>query len=127
MSDFARINSNNKVVDVVFVPDEIVTDDENNLYEHWAFTYLYEKYPNSEKDYWVLIDNKKNNAYLHDTFDKFKNGFIPNKPYASWTFNEESLKWKSPVEVPILTDDEKAIPTQLIWNETNQTWDKITS
>lgn len=124
MFNFARVNSNNKVVDVVFVFDDIVTDDDGNLYEHWAYNHLYEKYPDSKKDYWVMIDNKKNWGYVGNTFDKFKDGFISEKPYPSWTFDETTLKWTPPVPEPILTDEEKEVSTNLNWNEELQVWEK---
>jgi hypothetical protein len=126
MFNFARVNSNNKVVDVVFVFDDIVTDDDGNLYEHWAYTHLYEKYPDSKKDYWVMIDNKKNWGYIGNTFDKFKDGFISEKPYPSWTLDENTLKWTPPVPEPILTDEEKEVSTNLNWNEELQVWEKYT-
>ena len=127
MFNFARVNSNNKVVDVVQIfDDDIVTDDDGNVYEHWAYSHLYEKYPDSKKDYWVMIDNKKNWGYIGNTFDKFKDGFISEKPYPSWTLDENTLKWTPPVPEPILTDEEKEINTSTLWDESLGEWKKIT-
>lgn len=126
MANFARINSDNKVVNVVFVSDEIISDENGKKYEHWAFTHLYEKYPDSSKDYWVMIDDKKNDGYLNNVFDRLKDGFIPENPYPSWTLDENTLKWTSPVPEPILTDEEKEINTSTLWDESLGEWKKIT-
>ena len=126
MSNFARVNSDNKVVDVVFVFDDILTDDDGNLHEHWAYSHLYETYPDSNKDYWVMIDNKKNWGYVGNTFDRVKDGFISEKPYLAWSLDENTLKWIPPVPEPILTDEEKEVSTITVWDEELQMWEKTT-
>ena len=62
---------------------------------------------------------RKNYASIGFSYDPQRDAFIPPKPYPSWTLNEETCFWDSPVPYP--TDGER-----YIWNEENQTWDLVT-
>lgn len=62
---------------------------------------------------------RKNYAGIGYTYDSVRDAFIPPKPYASWTLNEESCLWQAPVAKP--TDG--AFYT---WNEETTSWDLVT-
>ena len=63
---------------------------------------------------------RKNYAGIGYTYDSSRDAFIPpNKPYLSWTQNENSCQWEAPVALP---DDDKFYK----WNEDKQSWDEIT-
>lgn len=59
---------------------------------------------------------RKNYAGIGYTYDKNRDAFIPPKPYPSWTLNEETCLWDSPVPHP---NDGQIYN----WNEETQTWD----
>jgi len=59
---------------------------------------------------------RKNYAGIGFKYDQTRDAFIEPKPYRSWTLNEETCLWESPVAYP--TDGQK-----YDWNENNQTWD----
>ena len=61
---------------------------------------------------------RKNYAGIGYTYDEAKDAFIPLKPFNSWTLNEDTCLWTSPVAYP---DDGKIYS----WNEDNQSWDLI--
>ena len=61
---------------------------------------------------------RKNYAGIGFTYDKTKDAFIPPKPYPSWTLNEETCLWNSPIPYP--EDGE-----MYTWNEQTQTWDLV--
>ena len=61
---------------------------------------------------------RKNYAGTGFTYDKTRDAFIPPQPYPSWTLNEETCLWDSPVPYP--EDGE-----MYTWNEQTQTWDSI--
>jgi hypothetical protein len=61
---------------------------------------------------------RKNYAGVGFTYDTKKDAFIPPKPFNSWTLNETTCQWESPVAYP--TDGQ-----EYNWNETNQTWDLV--
>ena len=61
---------------------------------------------------------RKNYAGTGFTYDKTKDAFIPPQPYPSWTLNEETCLWNSPVPYP---DDGQIYN----WNEETQTWNLL--
>lgn len=59
---------------------------------------------------------RKNYAGIGYSYDATRDAFIPPKPYASWTLNDDTCLWNAPV----------AMPTEggpYTWNETTQAWD----
>ena len=63
---------------------------------------------------------RKNYAGVGLTYDRELDAFIPPRPYASWTLNEDSCLWEAPVAYPDADSDE-----QYEWNEETQTWDEV--
>jgi hypothetical protein len=62
---------------------------------------------------------RKNYAGIGFTYDRTRDAFIPPKPYASWTLNETTCLWDSPVPYP--TDGKR-----YIWNEVTTSWIEMT-
>lgn len=62
---------------------------------------------------------RKNYAGIGYTYDSVRDAFIPPKPYASWTLNEDSCLWEAPVAMP--TDG-----ARYTWNEETTSWDLVT-
>jgi len=58
---------------------------------------------------------RKNYAGIGDTYDKTRDAFIPPQSYNSWTLNEDTCQWESPVAYP---DDGK----MYIWDEATTNW-----
>ena len=61
---------------------------------------------------------RKNFAGKGYTYDTDKDAFIAPKPYASWTLNNTTCKWESPVAFP--TDGK-----QYEWDEDTTNWKEI--
>jgi hypothetical protein len=61
---------------------------------------------------------RKNFAGIGYTYDKDRDAFIPPQPYPSWTLNEQTCNWDSPIPYP----NDGSIYS---WNEGTQVWDKI--
>ncbi len=61
---------------------------------------------------------RKNYAGIGYTYDSDRDAFIPPKPFASWTLNEDSCLWDAPVAYP--TDGER-----YTWNEETTAWDLV--
>jgi len=59
---------------------------------------------------------RKNYAGIGYTYDTVRDAFIPPQPYPSWTLNEDTCLWESPVEYP---NDENLYT----WNENSLSWD----
>lgn len=62
---------------------------------------------------------RKNFAGIGFTFDAVKDAFIPPKPFASWTLNDDSCLWEAPTPKP--TDGKL-----YTWNEDTTSWDEVT-
>jgi hypothetical protein len=58
---------------------------------------------------------RKNYAAIGDTYDSVRDAFIAPKPYASWTLNEDTCLWESPIAMP---NDGKIYN----WDEAQQQW-----
>ena len=77
-------------------------------------------------------DNSKalrgNYAGIGYTWDKDNNIFYSKKPYPSWVLNTTTATWHSPIgnDPDDLTDEEKALRIEYVWNEDGQSWDKTT-
>jgi len=61
---------------------------------------------------------RKNYAGIGYTYDAGRDAFIPPQPYPSWTLNEATCTWQSPVPMP--TDNK---PYR--WDESTLSWVEI--
>lgn len=61
---------------------------------------------------------RKNYAGIGFTYDRERDAFIPPKPFASWTLNEESCLWDAPVAYP--TDGKR-----YTWDEASTAWVEV--
>jgi len=61
---------------------------------------------------------RKNFAGIGDTYDKTRDAFYAPQPFASWTLNETTCQWDSPVPYP---DDDK----DYNWNEATTNWVEV--
>lgn len=57
---------------------------------------------------------RKNYAGIGFTYDRSRDAFIPPKPYASWTLNEDTCLWDAPIPMP--TDG------VYTWDESTTSW-----
>jgi len=65
---------------------------------------------------------RKHYAGIGYTYDESRDAFIPPQPYPSWTLNEETCNWESPVPMP--SGEEEG--TRYNWNEETGGWDLYT-
>ena len=61
---------------------------------------------------------RKNYASIGYRFDAEKDAFIPPKPFASWTLNDDTCLWEAPVARP---DDGKLYQ----WDEATVNWIEV--
>ena len=118
MAHFAKLDENNYVIAVHVVVNEVITingveseqvgiDFLKNLhgYNLWKQTSYNSNF-------------RKNYAGIGYYYDSIRDAFIPPKPFPSWTLNEESCLWDSPVPYP---NDGK----MYTWNEDILNWQEI--
>jgi|TARA_R110000824_G_scaffold121477_1_gene277577 hypothetical protein len=122
MAHFAKLNSDNIVLTIEVVSDDIATTEQagvnflNNLYgtsDVWKQTSY-----NTRGGVHQLGGTpfRKNYAGIGYEYNQTRDAFISPKPFNSWILNEETCLWEAPVAKP---DDNK----EYEWNEDNQTWD----
>jgi hypothetical protein len=61
---------------------------------------------------------RKNYAGIGYTYDKARDAFIPQQPYASWVLDEATCLWNAPVAMPT---DGKSYE----WDEATTSWKEI--
>ena len=129
MASFAKIGSNNKVIEVHSVHNDVLKDDGGIEQEALGIDFL------TKLTGWSVWKQtsyntgggvhklggtpfRKNHAGIDYTYDASKDAFIPPQPYPSWTLDEDTCQWESPVAYP---DDGKRYE----WNEGTTSWDEV--
>ena len=118
MAHFAKLDENNFVIAVNVLSNHVITingveseqvgiDFLSNLhgYNLWKQTSYNRNF-------------RKNYAGRGDYYDSIRDAFIPPKPFPSWTLNEDSCLWQSPIPYP---NDCK----MYTWNEEIINWQEI--
>ena len=111
MAHFAKVN-NGVVVQVIVAEPEFFDIFVDSSPGQWLQT-SYNTYGGVHVNGGTPL--RKNYAGLGFTYDASRDAFIPPKPYASWTLNEDTCLWDCPVAYP---DDGK----QYTWDEVTQAW-----
>ena len=126
MAHFAEIDSNNVVTRVLVVGDADAADGQNFLantlglggtWKQTSYNTSGGVHANGGTPY------RFNYAGVGYTFDATKGsdgGFIPPKPYASWTLNDTTCLWNAPTPMPV---EEGKIFT---WDEPTLAWVEMT-
>jgi hypothetical protein len=124
MAHFAKIGKGNIVQQVVVVENNVFTTEKEGieflqkLYgirDLWKQT-SYNTYGGKHLNGGTPL--RKNFANIGYTYDETRDAFIAPKPYPSWTLNETTCQWNSPVVKP---DDNQTYS----WNEETKQWDVI--
>lgn len=114
MSHFAKVN--NGIVEQVIVAEQNIIDSGivgdpsdwiQTSYNTFGNQHLLNKTP-----------LRGNYAIVGGVYDSENDVFYDQQPYASWTLNETTWLWESPVAYP--TDG-----NVYTWNESTQSWDSV--
>lgn len=119
MAHFAKLDENNKVVEVIVVNNAELIDENGQESEQRGIDFL-TAWSGGHTNWKQTSYNgnfRKNYAGHEYTYDVQKDAFIPTKIYPSWVLNEETCQWEPPVSYP--TDG-----FVYIWNEDIQNWEK---
>ena len=129
MAHFKKIGVGNIVERVEVVSNDIAISEQagveflQNLYKDRA---VWKQTSYNTRGGVHLLDGtplRKNYAGIGYKYDQTRNAFIPPKPYQSWTLNETTCLWESPIPKPEYTQEQLDNNNKYIWNEDNQTWD----
>ena len=116
MAHFAKVNQTTKIVENVIVAEQDFIDSGAvGNPELWIQT-SYNTYGGIHQLGGTPL--RKNYAGIGYTYNAELDAFIPPKPYASWTLNENTCLWDSPTPVP--TDDKN-----YKWDEPTLSWIEV--
>jgi hypothetical protein len=122
MAHFAELDENNIVTRVIVAEQDFINSGAVGESSNWVQTSYNTRggihyTPNSnEPDDGIAL--RKNYAGTGFIYDSDRDAFYEPQPYLSWTLNEDTCQWESPVPYP--DDDE-----MYTWNEDKQSWDLI--
>ena len=91
MAHFAEIDSDNKVIRVIVVPNDLEANGAQWCHDTFGGTWV-------QTSYNATI--RKNYAGQGYTWDPVRDAFIPPQPYPSWLLNEDTCQWQPPVAMP---------------------------
>lgn len=132
MASFAKLNSNNIVITVESVVNEVLKDSNGIEQEQLGIDFLKTLY-NEPNSIWKQTSYntqgnvhslggtpfRKNHAGIGFQYDQIRDAFIPPKLYNSWVLNEDTCLWDAPIPKP---DNEN----QYTWNESTLSWNLLT-
>jgi hypothetical protein len=130
MASFTKLDDNNIVLAVISVHDNELLDENGNESEQQGIDFLtqwsggYTKWKQTSFNTIGGVHSnggtpfRKNYAAVGYTYDEQRDAFIPPKPFASWSLNENSCQWQPPVAIP-------ADSNRYFWNEETQTWVEV--
>jgi len=118
MAHFAKLDENNFVTSIIVVDNYVITEDAIEI-EQKGIDFLSKLYNYNN---WIQTSYnanfRKNYAGIGYYYDSIRDAFIPPKPFPSWTLNEQSCLWQSPIPYP---NDGKMYQ----WNEETGNWEEI--
>jgi hypothetical protein len=111
MASFAKINSNNKVEQVISVHNNELLDNGIESEEKGIqfLKSLYGQDTNWKQTSYNTTNGihtlggtpfRKNHAGINYTYDFQRDAFIPIQPYNSWVLNEDTCNWEAPITKP---------------------------
>jgi len=129
MATFAKLDSNNIVLEVHSLHNDVLLDGGETEQEIKGINFLKKLY---SWDYWKQTSYntnggvhrlggtpfRKNHAGKGYTYDETRDAFIAPQPYASWTLNNDTFVWYPPIPYP---DDDN----EYQWNEETTSWDLV--
>lgn len=121
MSHFAQLDENNIVLQVIVAEQDFIDTGAVGDPTQWVQT----SYNTRGGIYYTPNTNdpdpdqskafRKNYAGIGFTYDSQRNAFIPQKPFPSWTLNEDTCLWEPPMPMP-------STDKFWIWDEEIQNW-----
>jgi len=124
MAYFAELNSNNKVLRVISINNNVVLNDEGVESESKGIEFCKSLY--GQNTIWIQTSYnnriRKQFAVIGDTYDPIKDIFIRKQPYypSSWTLNSNN-DWEPPFPKPpsVFTFNNKLYEVYTTWDEAN--------
>jgi len=123
MAYFAKLDTNNIVLEVLAVNNETIDNLSFPESEPLGIAFLENLFGVEEGITWKQTSYNNNFRFRYAgidyTYDAQRNAFIPPKNFPSWVFNEEKMMYEAPIPYPRL--DNKFY----VWDEASLSWVEI--
>jgi len=121
MAHFAEIDDNNVVLRVIVVSNNELLDVNGVEREEIGVSFCQSLYSSSTRWKQTSYNSsfRKNYAGIGYLYDQNRDAFVPQKPFPSWTLNEQTCLWEPPIVRP---NDSKRYD----WNEPTLSWIEVT-
>jgi hypothetical protein len=118
MAHYAELNDNNEVINIVYMDNEIILDENGEENEELGIAHLHEHHGPNKK--WVRTSYnanfRGNYASFGDIYREDIDAFIKPQPFPSWELNLETAQWEPPIPDP---SDET---NWYYWDEEHKNW-----
>jgi hypothetical protein len=118
VAHFARLDENNVVTQVIVVANKDTSDGNEVEKEYIGAGFCQQLFGGTWKQTSYNAKFRKNYAGIGFTYNPDIDAFVPPRPFASWTLNNETAQWEAPTPIP---DDGQ----NYSWNEQTSSWDLI--
>jgi hypothetical protein len=127
MAHFVKLNAENYVIFVTVARNEDenreieISQETGEIYKRTSYNTRGGIHYQADNNTPSLDQSKafrKNYAGIGYYYDSIRDAFIPPKPFPSWTLNEQTCLWQSPIPYP---NDGKMYQ----WNEEIGNWEEI--
>lgn len=115
MAHFAEIDQNNVVLRVIVVDNKDTSTPDGTEVESIGVAFCQRLFGGNWKQTSYNGNKRKNYAGIGYTYNAGLDAFVPPKPFASWTLNNDTAQWDAPTPMP--TDGKK-----YSWDEATTSW-----
>ena len=120
MAHFAELNQDNQVINVIYIEDKYILDENGVESEEVGIQYLKTHHGNERT--WIKTSINNNIRCHYAVIDGYYlpsvDQFTSRKPYSSWVLSADNFTWIAPVPVP--TDTPEGFFYN--WNEGSLNW-----
>lgn len=120
MANFAQLDENNKVVNIIVISNDDILDENGQESEELGIARCKEIV--GQDTNWIQTSYNDNircrYARIGGYYIPEHDAFVPPKPFDSWTLNTDTFNWQPPVPWPTETPEGKIYN----WDEENQEW-----
>ena len=121
MAHFAQLDENNVVTQVIVVGNSDCADANGVEKESIGVAFCEHIIGGTWKQTSYNGNIRKNYAGIGYTYNADIDAFVPPKPYASWTLNNETAQWEAPVAMPADAGTGEP-PKMYSWDEATTSW-----
>ena len=100
MAHFAQLDGNNVVTQVIVVANKDTSDANGVEKESIGIAFCERLFGGTWKQTSYNGNIRKNYAGIGYTYNADIDAFVPPKPFASWSLNNDTAQWEAPVPMP---------------------------